>query len=542
MESCLQASSELGYPMDSSDAKHVSGLSTILVATIQEAKDRISQIEFIFCNQLYPNIQSKYNKMYSDARKAAEETWKDKEKEFILQIEKVLEENKSLKTKKENIEVLLDSKSSSIVDNDKLMKEITEKNSVLELEIEALKLKINKKSKENDVLAEQQSKYLQLVQSKVGLLAKKEMELKEKEELTAALLVKFEKIRKELGEKSKQIDREKEIQENLLKKIVDNDGLEYKFDELQKEKRVLISKLRSLEEKIDELQVKNREKSNEAYELHKHIDFINSELVSEKKKTRDLLEIYKKTKHQYQFLCKQMGLTTENMRTDNESNFLKLNQSPLISPGIEHKIPNPSPIPWKLTKTSKNQDGPVHQIPNLDKKPIPLSGTKRPGSNWVDTRSHQSRNGPDPHDDFLDTPLENIKGNLNFKKPAKETSDRTPVRASPDANLGSSDDETQDIGLDMGRQNTKMVPPRVGTSGYKFVEPVRKKVEREILKGIECNQCKKFYDAVLPDGGGECKDVNSRCEHHDGVSRHRYRFAPPLTPEGFWNIGFESEM
>jgi splicing factor 4 len=33
-----------------------------------------------------------------------------------------------------------------------------------------------------------------------------------------------------------------------------------------------------------------------------------------------------------------------------------------------------------------------------------------------------------------------------------------------------------------------------------------------------------------------------RCEHHDGVSRHRYRYAPPLTPEGFWNIGFESEM
>ncbi|GLT60770.1 hypothetical protein SLA2020_335220 [Shorea laevis] len=35
---------------------------------------------------------------------------------------------------------------------------------------------------------------------------------------------------------------------------------------------------------------------------------------------------------------------------------------------------------------------------------------------------------------------------------------------------------------------------------------------------------------------------NFRCEHHDGVSGHRYRYVPPLTPEGFWNIGFDSEM
>jgi splicing factor 4 len=81
---------------------------------------------------------------------------------------------------------------------------------------------------------------------------------------------------------------------------------------------------------------------------------------------------------------------------------------------------------------------------------------------------------------------------------------------------------------------------------FKFIEPVRRKAERENLKGIECKQCKKFYDAVLPENGEE-KGADGignslRCEHHEGVSRHRYRYAPPLTPEGFWNIGFESEM
>lgn len=89
------------------EAGDVSGLSTILVATIKEAKDRISQIEYIFCNQLYPNFQTKSKslmKIYSDAV----EVWKEKEKHLLELIEKlrvekqeVIEENKLLKVGKE---------------------------------------------------------------------------------------------------------------------------------------------------------------------------------------------------------------------------------------------------------------------------------------------------------------------------------------------------------------------------------------------------------------------------------------------------------
>lgn len=75
--------------------------------------------------------------------------------------------------------------------------------------------------------------------------------------------------------------------------------------------------------------------------------------------------------------------------------------------------------------------------------------------------------------------------------------------------------------------------------GYKYIEPVRKKSEREALQSTDCRQCKKFYDAVLAkDANGV---VESRCKHHD-ASRHRYKFAPPATPEGFWNIGFDSDL
>lgn len=89
---------------------------------------------------------------------------------------------------------------------------------------------------------------------------------------------------------------------------------------------------------------------------------------------------------------------------------------------------------------------------------------------------------------------------------------------------------------------TSIQKPQGGGGPFKYVESVRRKAERENLKGVECRQCEKFYDAVLPggrDGRGGAGDV--RCEHHEGVSRHRYRHAPPMTPEGFWNIGFDSE-
>ncbi|KAK7838973.1 protein gamma response 1 [Quercus suber] len=87
--------------------KFVSSLSTFLVATIQEAKDRISQLEYIFYSELYPNFQSKsksLQKVYFEARKTAEDAWKEKENNLLIQIErlqlekqKALDENHSLK-------------------------------------------------------------------------------------------------------------------------------------------------------------------------------------------------------------------------------------------------------------------------------------------------------------------------------------------------------------------------------------------------------------------------------------------------------------
>ncbi|TKY68167.1 gamma response 1 [Spatholobus suberectus] len=68
-------SPKLGFPLPAGDEKLFSGLSTILVASIQEAKDRISQIEYVFCSQLYPDFQSKRRRI-EQLEREAHETWR----------------------------------------------------------------------------------------------------------------------------------------------------------------------------------------------------------------------------------------------------------------------------------------------------------------------------------------------------------------------------------------------------------------------------------------------------------------------------------
>ncbi|MCO5567074.1 hypothetical protein L7F22_020759 [Adiantum nelumboides] len=226
---------------------------------------------------------------------------------------------------------------------------------------------------------------------------------------------------------------------------------------------------------------------------------------------------------------------------------------------------------------------------------------------WRNTRSRAEMNGFDSHDDFLDTPQENIlkihsrnARHVNFEadaahgdevvtsdsesRPEKEQLERKDISFSqvtmqapdPEAkfafhgksskkaneNTGSEHLTNQNKSVNLSKENengvhnlssdttkklsssitskAKCLPVAKQGPMYKFVEPVWTKDEREKLQAIECNQCKKFYDVVLLKNAPGA--VLGRCEHRDAVSCHRYRYEPPSTPEGFWNIGFDSEM
>ncbi|XP_040991149.1 LOW QUALITY PROTEIN: protein gamma response 1-like [Juglans microcarpa x Juglans regia] len=646
MERHLQKSSNLGNPTDCDDAKYVSGLSTILVATIQEAKDRISQIEYIFCSQLFPNFQSKsksLQKIYFNAKKAAEDAFKERENNLKLQIESLqleklaaLEENQALKLEMEKPSKDHEGKTNQ------LLAEVRSQ----QLKIDELEQKLKKSSVEIDEGMELQNRLLQLVQSKASAIVNVGKQLKEYEEKTNELLSevarlqeKVDELQEELRRKTEKVADGKELQENLFKKIAslgseilaneqkltdsgkekslmsklecleDNasklqEELEKKtreveegrklqnqllqqvdlnntemsknkqqLQECENEKKLLLAKATVLEGKINELQVNLRGKSSEVAEgrdsykkLLQQIDKKTSELLAEKKRGMEMIVSYKKLKSQYNFLCSRFGLTTENMLPQSDS--LRHNQSSIASRDPANKVLDTFVAPCDTNKvmydncfsgSSEDEKGaklvetmspdslassfPVAPEYPSNVRSAPVAGSKRPASHWRDTRSGQCQGGPEPYDDFLSTPLENVRGNLN--KAMKEQVRDPPVPIQKDRNFDYSDDETQDMNVECCPQKQQIAVPMAGRKGFKYVETVRKKADRENLKGIECKQCKKFYDAVLPDEGGSDTSGNQgnfRCEHHEGVSRHRYRYVPPMTPEGFWNIGFESEM
>jgi cold shock CspA family protein len=315
MEGHLQNSPKLGNPIDGDDAKYVSGLSTILVATIQEAKDRISQIESIFCSQLFPNFQSKSDslqKTYSEARKTAEEAYKEKEKDLRLQIERIqlerqqlLEENQSLKLEmekpskeqEEKINQLLDkitsqhlkigglerklkNKSEEVYEARKTAEEAyKEKEKDLRLQIERIQLEGQQRLEENQSLKlemeksskEQEEKINQLLDKitsqhlKIGGLERK---LKNKsEEVDEARKTAEEAYKEKEKDLRLQIER---IQLERQQRLEESQSLKLEMEKPSKEQEEkinqLLDKIRSQHLKIGGLERKLKNKSEEVDE------------------------------------------------------------------------------------------------------------------------------------------------------------------------------------------------------------------------------------------------------------------------------------
>ncbi|WCJ18963.1 gamma response gene 1 [Euphorbia peplus] len=622
MEGNPKCSPQLGYPdVETDDVKYVSKLSTILVATIQEAKDRISQIEYIFCSQLYSNFQAK-SKLYLQLKKEADESSKEKEKEkdLLLQIQKLQLENRCLKLEKENASVDFDEKIKQREKIDKLEVEVRNKSNEVDeglllhkrllqliqsnsyLIVDKTKQVKDYEEKINDMLAEVK-KSERKIEELEEEIRKKSEELADKEELTRdlhkrveslmsvltkseELVAQHEKEKKELVRKVEGLEYNVcELQTNLRKKTEEHEEVKmvhgqllqrvdvnnkemlkhkWMFEEVENERNMLLRKSNDLEEKVNELKGNLGRTSEvagkDSYEkLLQQIQLKDSQLLSSKEKIRYHMDAYKRLKSQYLFLCQKSGLTEGNMlpqiKSEDESVSLAHPQKPEAQPGTYA-----TGYEIKQVKTENEvsdgleDDQVVKQIPMSSfrsptanritskcpptAKSAPIIGAKRPASRWVDTRSRRCKDGTDPHDDFLDTPLENVRVSMN-KAINEKVHD--PIPDQKDVHPDGSDDETQDVSVP-GPENQEMPLPMAGQKEIKYVEPVRKKAEREKLKGVECKQCKKFYDAVLPNEGQDVDGASFRCEHHDGVSRHRYRYVPPMTPEGFWNIGFESEM
>ncbi|KAI4329498.1 hypothetical protein MLD38_027881 [Melastoma candidum] len=654
-------------PPDCIEEKDVSGLSTVLVATIQEVKDRISQIEYIFCRQLFPDFLSK--------SRSLEVACKEQERDLLVQLVDKLK----LERQKAVLEGQILRKELFQLAKEK--EELNGKLSILQLQVNNIQCDLKQKIEEIIEGIHHQDELIQLVKS--GAASSKELgtqlAIHEKEKpllarhkhLEAAVMGLLEDLRKK--------DAELARWNQLLVKPVKKDSLGPKGPYKEKplidsQKRNELIPVRSSPSRVDVCPegkdiLETTEKANETrisekrslgcfvetcvnFEIPKTILQLKEEerhlppfgvqcsgkdlkedqqkyyqelmLISERKRI-DAVNAYKQLKSQYNFLCKKVGLssgdpfvpkkfvlensfsghqqkdltttaqrgkalsTTEVPRgmkkekifsedyialedgkeyaaIDNLSSLLhgssKLvnskfqdNIKDVTNDGVDTEVEDTStsspdfgqePLLGHLIngelnkatggkKTRMNWRGTPSGSVNGGELNITM-GKKRNASIWRETRSNQDVRGLDPHDDFLDTPFENIKDHL--KKAGKYGGASSTVHESRERVIGS-DDDSEDLVANLSHKKQLRPVSSAGDECFKFIAPVRKKDEREHLKGIECRQCKKFFDAL---SDRESKDGRIlHCEHHDGVSRHRYGHVPPLTPEGFWNIGFESE-
>lgn len=117
------------------------------------------------------------------------------------------------------------------------------------------------------------------------------------------------------------------------------------------------------------------------------------------------------------------------------------------------------------------------------------------------------------------------------------------------------------------RRSTETLPP----GQHPYLEVVRKKADREALKGVTCAQCEGFYAACEAWGNYLprpqcCEDAGkaSAAGQQQGaavntfqarqqrpppavdlvqqMSRHRFVFEPNPTPPGFWDMGFGDSL
>lgn len=71
----------------------------------------------------------------------------------------------------------------------------------------------------------------------------------------------------------------------------------------------------------------------------------------------------------------------------------------------------------------------------------------------------------------------------------------------------------------------------------KCIEVVRNREERAAMPGFACTECEQFYRTMLEQG--IITDEN-RGDFLQSCSRHKARWTPPSTPEGFWDLSLHT--
>ncbi|XP_048562299.1 protein gamma response 1 [Triticum urartu] len=592
------SAADCGADAAADDFKYITGMSTILVATIQEVKDRVSQMEFIFCSQIFPHFQAKSKLLHarladSTATREAEDEWRQREAGLLSQLEELNRGKRRAEDRLLQLESSLEEMRGMLVNADRLAAEH-------DAEKKHLLGRLEEEMKKDEVIWRLEREIGEKDAEMSRVRGRLEEEMKKDEVIR--------RLQREIGEKDSEISRvrgrlEEEMKKDEVIRRLERE-IEEKAAEISRERGRLEEEMekdeviRRLEREIGEKSAEISREREAHQRLRQQLELKDKDLLLEQNKFNHATTQYKHLKSEHNYLLGKIAEMEGSKIDQNEGSKIDQNEGSRIdlnegskSP-VNRKASGSPPSKRKLkdfqdTKNesiqvvSKTEDqknspssrakaqnatsarsvlsnsrlclpphatNPPHKSGASTSKTEASSSFTRPSLHWRETRVRKEPGVVDPHDDFLDT-LEAVKNTIRNPTTREEA---LALAAPPpqDMDFNNSDDETQDINIVAQGLNNIPVPKQRSSisihppnKDFKYTEPVRKKADRANLKGVECKQCKKFYDAVLPDGRVNGDGATSmRCEHHDGVSRHRYRYAPPLTPEGFWNIGFESEM
>ena len=136
-----------------------------------------------------------------------------------------------------------------------------------------------------------------------------------------------------------------------------------------------------------------------------------------------------------------------------------------------------------------------------------------------------------------------VKPDANiFNKPAAN------VQTVPDDNKGASRGEQVSVSQRLNKRrmtvhetpvsrpapvDSSPIPGVKGGRVVRCVEVVRKKSEREALRGHQCSECGPYYTALMQQGILSEENMEEMLRN---CSRHKARWSPPRTPEGFWDL------
>lgn len=625
---CMPPNSSL----EDANLNYFTSLCTVFVATIQEAKDRISQLEFIFCSQLFPTFQSELTKSSNIAKrleqlnKDATEEWKRDRKSLLTELDELKTEKKQLQENIQSMKISFEQQKKELssafevhrshnLEKEQLISKIEDETLKLREELQQRLKEIDEGKASREKLLQQVSKMeeeLKLESMKQCLQAS---ELERERNSKQDAIYQFKNLKKmyrglraqydvilslngmstdKTSSGKKKLQNESRISPDNLKQrslydyqAPDTGSGEARIISEQKETEINVNgnlkgadHLRdnsSFQAKLENVQVE--EPIARSYSSKYGLDgsMANPDMGNVQSKEMAAKTLDGNSK------C----MPLEDEETEEQTNELRK--------GVENHG-------FRVIKPEKESSAsfPIPQWTQLQKRPleakaVPPNSLRRKNSSWRETRLRQEPGANfDPHDDFLDTPMETVLQSLKQKpEVCSNEPDRKPIKVEEKVSAPnrveicevprpnnvildldmSDDDETQAVdpnciqktlsaraaelasnsgALKPENSTMKSVSNNVGKpkeqnqrhankcgTGYKYIEPVRKKADREALKGVECNQCKKFYDAVRMEGAEVAGDIS--CEHHNDVSRHRYRYVPPATPEGFWNIGFDTD-